>query len=76
MMGTGTFRSTCDRMMRVSQVDAELMHRLGQLQAADCLFAYRMVVVQLLRELPAWQVQQYIVSVSGFAVSRTSWLLH
>jgi hypothetical protein len=40
----------------LSRADPVLHQRLKALQCADCLFAYRMVVVLLLRDLPTAQV--------------------
>lgn len=40
----------------LSRADPELHQQLKALQAADCLFAYRMVVVLMLRDLPTAQV--------------------
>ncbi len=37
-------------------MDAEVAGRLDRLGAVDCLFAYRMVLVQLLRELTICEV--------------------
>ena len=34
-----------------------LFHHLRHINAADCLFAYRMILVQLRRELPIEQVR-------------------
>lgn len=42
----------------IDRVEPLLMRRLEQLDAKDCLFAYRMVVVQLLRELTPLQAKQ------------------
>ena len=40
----------------LSRADPELHQQLKALQSADCLFAYRMVVVLMLRDLPTAQV--------------------
>jgi hypothetical protein len=40
----------------LSRADPELHQQLKALQAADCFFAYRMVVVLMLRDLPTAQV--------------------
>lgn len=41
----------------LSRADPALHQRLKALQCADCLFAYRMVVVLLLRDLPVGEVR-------------------
>lgn len=57
----------------LSRADPVLHQRLKALQCADCLFAYRMLVVLLLRDLPTAQVrfpaQGLIMRQSCFMIS-------
>ena len=40
----------------LERADPVLSHHLRQIRAGDCFFAYRMVIVQLRREMPLQQV--------------------
>ena len=40
----------------LERADPVLFHHLQQIRAGDCFFAYRMVIVQLRREMPLQQV--------------------
>lgn len=54
----------------LERADAPLMRRLEDLGAKDCLFAYRMVIVQLLRELaPAQAVRLWEMSWAAEALN-------
>ena len=41
----------------LERADPVLFHHLRHIKAADCFFAYRMVIVQLRREIPLQQVK-------------------
>ena len=42
----------------LEQADAVLFHRLRQIGAGECFFAYRMLIVQAKRELPLSQARK------------------
>ena len=41
----------------IERADPVLFHHLRHIKAADCFFAYRMLIVQLRREMPIEQVR-------------------
>lgn len=44
-------------MKILERADPVLYHHLRQIKAADCFFVYRMIIVQLRREMPIEQVR-------------------
>ena len=60
----------------LERADPVLFHHLRHIKAADCFFAYRMVIVQLRREMPMEQVKitRTLPSCLGPAVTcHTDW---
>ncbi len=56
----------------LERADPVLFHHLRHIKAADCFFAFRMVIVQLRREMPMEQVRNIWRYPASLAICRVS----